>query len=346
MLAVAPLSPFLRTYASNEAQISARRRWGTTLFTWDVRGGIVGYMVNREMMLAGVAANQYGVFTMSQALRCGIGRRTIEKRAQRGRYLRLEPAVFAAAASPASWERSVVASVLSVGGLAGASHATAAFLWGLISRRPGRIDVVTTRWDRVRRAAMVHESLDLVAADLSELDGIPVTTPARTVVDLGATSPGAVPAALDAGLRKNLFSLDEVDRFVARVAKRGRRGVGVIRPLIEIRLEWQGLTESDLEDLFRRIVAGSSLPMPEPQYTLRDEHGRFVCRADFAYVDKRALIELDSEKHHMDPTTFGRDREKQNLAMGLGWSVYRFTWRQLVDTPDQLLSVLADICAK
>lgn len=193
---------------------------------------------------------------------------------------------------------------------------------------------------------MVHESLDLVTEDLSELDGIPVTTPARTVVDLGATSPGAVPVALDAGLRKNLFSLDEVDRFVARVAKRGRRGVGVIRPLIEVRLEWQGLTESDLEDLFRRIVAGSSLPMPEPQYTLRDEHGRFICRADFAYVDKRALIELDSEKHHMDPTTFGRDREKQNLAMGLGWRVYRFTWRQLVDTPDQVLSILADICAK
>jgi hypothetical protein len=138
----------------------------------------------------------------------------------------------------------------------------------------------------------------------------------------------------------------ELSAFVERVAKRGRRGVGVIRPLLEVRLEWAGLTDSDLEDLFRRIVAESGLPMPEPQYTLRDEHGNFVCRADFAYVDRRALIELDSEKHHMNPATFRRDREKQNRATSLGWRVYRFTWRQLVDTPDEVITVLAENAAR
>ena len=207
--------------------------------------------------------------------------------------------------------------------------------------------MVTMRHERaIRRSFTVHESLDLSGGDIVRIDGLPTTSPARTVVDLGAVSPAwAVEACLDSGLRQRLFTLDEVCRFVNRVAKRGRRGVGVIRPLLEARLEWQGLTESDLEDLFRRVVASSRVLMPRPQYTLHDELDRFICRADFAYVEEKALIELDSEKYHMDPATFARDRDKQNRAMALGWRVYRFTWRQLVESPDEVLTVLAQITA-
>jgi len=302
---------------------------------------------HRDHVLAQTAASQYGVFTLTQALAAGLSERAVEMRVRRGAYERLEPAVYAVGGSQDSWFQSVMVAVLSGCEATAASHQTAALLWGMTDRRPKRIEVVTTRHLRAKRTSFqVHESLDLLPTDIVELDGLPVTTAVRTVVDLAAVAPRwLVEACLDTGLRRSLFELADVIVFVNRVAKRGRRGVGVVRPLLEQRLTWKGLTDSDLEDLFRRIVAEGSLPMPEAQYTVHDELGGFVCRADFAYPNKKALIELDSEKHHMDASTFRRDREKQNRAMNLGWRVYRFTWRQLVDTPDDVLAVLAEIAA-
>ncbi len=113
-----------------------------------------------------------------------------------------------------------------------------------------------------------------------------------------------------------------------------------IRPLVEERVGWGSVTESALEDLFRRLVARSALPRPVEQFELVDK-GRFVCRADFAYPHKRVLIELDSETFHMDRLAFQRDRAKQNRAHALAWVVYRFTWRQLQDDPASVLAVLA-----
>jgi hypothetical protein len=307
---------------------------------------MVGRVITRDHTLSRIAADQHGAFTIDQAMSCGFARRTIERRAQRGQYTWLEHKVLAGAASSPTWEQSVVASVLSVGGVAAASHATSAYLWGLTTRRPDRIDVVTTRWDRVRRSAMVHESLDLEVGDLTTLDGVTVTNPARTVVDLGATERWNVPSALDTGLRKELFSLDEVERFVARVGKRGRRGVGVIRPLIKERRAWVGITESALEDRFRRIIARSSLPLPVSQFVVEDDAGRFVCRSDFAYPSHKVLVELDGVAYHTDPETFQRDRTKQNRALLLGWRTLRFTWSDLTSDPDGVASVLADMCGK
>ncbi|GMQ84924.1 MAG: DUF559 domain-containing protein [Acidimicrobiia bacterium] len=304
-------------------------------------------MDHRDRLFSKLASSQYGVLTLEQAMACGVSERTIESRVRRGALVRLHPGVYAVGGTPASWHRSVMAAVLSVNEGTAASHRTAAYLWGLTSKKPTRVEVVTTRHDRAHRVSfIVHESLDLLAHDIVAIDGIPVTTAARTVVDLGAVAhPRHVEDCLDVGLRKRLFTLDEVRHLFNRVARRGRRGVGVIRPMLEERTEWDGLTESGLEDLFVSIVRRSHLPLPRSQFTVRDTQGRFVCRVDFAYEAKRALIELDSEKHHMDPVTFLRDREKQNKAASLGWSVYRFTWRQLVDNPEQVLSVLAQITA-
>jgi hypothetical protein len=238
-----------------------------------------------------------------------------------------------------------MAAVLSVGEPAAASHRTAAELWGMTSRRGGSIEVVTRRWDRVRRPPFaVHESGDLVETDIVLVDGIPVTTAARTVVDLGANAPKwLVASCLDTALRKRLLTVGQVYRFMGRVAKRGRRGVGVIRPMIEEREGWDGVTESELEDLFRRVLGGAALRMPEPRYELRDGDGGFVCRADFAYPDRRVLIELDSEGFHMDRETFRTDRIKQNRALSLGWQTYRFTWHDLTERRAAVVRILADI---
>jgi hypothetical protein len=255
----------------------------------------------------------------------------------------LHRGVYAIAGVGRSWHRDVIGLVLSTPKLSAASHKTAAYLWGMTSLRPDSIEVVTVRHLRTKRDnPTIHESVDLVPQDVVAVDAIPTTTARRTIVDLGATaSPRYVERCLDAGLREGLFTVDDVRRMITRVARSGRNGIGTIRPLVEDRIEWNTVTESALEDLFRTLVARSGIPMPVGQFELVDPHGGFVCRADFAYPERRVLIELDSERFHMDRETFQLDRAKQNRAHALGWTVYRFTWRQLQDDPGAVLRVLA-----
>ncbi len=287
------------------------------------------------------AEGQHGLFTRSAAKALGISNTAVTERASAGRYRRILPGVYALSGSPESLRQRIAAAVLSLPALAAVSHQTAAEMWGLTDRRIRTIEVVTPRWDRVHRDdIVVHESLDLIADDVIELDGIPVTSPVRTVVDLGASNRWIVELALEQGIRRDLFDLTEVESFVARVARRGRRGVGVIRPLLEQRRRWDSATDSPLEDRFRKLIGDAGLPAPKCQHTVRDQKGRFICRADFAYLDARLLIELDSEAHHLDRLTFRRDRSKQNQATVLGWTFLRYTWWDLEEDP---LRVVAEV---
>ena len=185
-----------------------------------------------------------------------------------------------------------MAGALSVNAGAAVSHQTAAYLWDMTGRRGSGVEVVTTRWDRVHRTTViVHESRDLVNADVTTLDGIPITIPARTVVDLGASAPRwLAETCLDNGLRNELFTIGEVASFVRRVTRPGRRGVGTIRPLLEARMDQTSVTESELEDLFRRIATKNGLPEPIAQYVVRDIDGTLressplwrICAPDMA----------------------------------------------------------------
>lgn len=306
-----------------------------------------GSMDNREALLNSLAREQRGIFTMAQGLACGFPRSTITGRAARGLYEPIHPGVYGLAGSENSWHRRVLAAVLSAAAPAAASHRTAAYLWGMMSLTPDAIEVVTRRHRRCDRPTFtIHESKDLMGSDVVEIDGIPVTSAVRTVVDLGASAPPwLVEKCLDSGLRKQLFTAWQVRCFIARVARPGRIGVGTIRPLVEQRILWDSITDSDLEDLLRSVVSRTPYPMPEPQFKLFRPTGEFVGRYDFAYPTRMALIETDGMRWHMDPESFERDREKQNEAHALGWTVYRFTWRQLVDDPVSVLRIIAAIWA-
>lgn len=289
--------------------------------------------------LAHLAAGQHGVFTYAEAVSLGMSDRTLSCRVAAGRYVRLLPGVYAIAGSTDTLRRRLVTAVKSLPQLGAVSHRVAAELWGLTNRGISRIEVVTTRWDRSHRHDfIVHESLDLAPADIAMIDGIPVTSAVRTIVDLGAVSRWAVEEALEQGIRLRLYTLTEVEAFVKRVGRRGRRGVGVIRPLIEARRRWDTPTDSALEDRFRKLLASAGLPDPLPQHSVRDPHGRFICRSDFAYPAANVLIELDGEAYHMDRLTFRRDRAKQNAAALLGWSILRYTWWDVVQAPERVVT--------
>lgn len=309
-------------------------------------GGIVwqsdAMWTGADAQAARVAERQHGVVHVETLRSAGLTGSMIERRLSRGQLRRCAPAVYVFGGAPTTADQSLVIQALSTDSEAAISHDSAAYAWGMINRRPRITHVVVRRWQREHRSdCLVHESLDLVESDRAWLRGVPVTIAQRTVVDLGATSPWLVERALSTGLRMELFSVGDVDALVRRVAKRGRRGVGVIRPLLDMHRVLSGKTESILEDRFIRILFDGGLQLPETQFHVFDKGGRFVCRADFAYPEYRLLIELDGRSYHSDSGAFQRDRDKQNRTQELGWRTLRFTWDDVHRNPEHAKATVA-----
>ncbi len=293
-----------------------------------------------------VAEQQHGVIHAESLRSAGLSTSMIERRVARGQLRRCAPAVYAFGGSPATLDQDLVVQALSIGPHAAISHDSAAYLWGMINQRPRDTHVVVRRWQREHRHdCAVHESLDLCASDQMWLGGVPVTSAPRTVVDLGATSPWLVERALSTGIRMELFTIADIDSFVTRVAKRGRRGVGVIRPLLDMYRGVSGRTESLLEDRFLRNLFDRGIELPAIQYEVVGDDGRIVCRADFAYVERRLLIEVDGRSYHSDSQAFQRDRDKQNRTQALGWRTLRFTWNDVTVESDRTAATVSSVLA-
>lgn len=293
-----------------------------------------------------LAAEQLGLISTADLLRCGITRSGITRRIDQGLLRRVRPGVYRFAGTPSFPRQRLAEEALSVDATAAVSHDSAAFLWGLTSTEPAHVHVVVRRWSRRHRtSAVVHESLDFVQEDRVIDGGVPLTSAVRTVVDLGATSRWLVESALSRGIRHGLFTAGDVQRFVDRVARRGRRGVGVIRPYLEYHLASEGRTESVLEDRFLRLLHERQVRLPITQFDVIDDGGRWVCRADFAYPVHRLIVELDGREYHSDTESFQLDRDKQNRTQALGWTTLRFTWHDVTRRPDYTIATVRQALA-
>jgi hypothetical protein len=296
-----------------------------------------------EAAVALVAERQHGLITVQQAKSSGLLRGGVRHRVLAGRWRHVGPGLYAIAGSPPSWEQAVLAAVLACRPWGAASHLTAAHLWGLVDRRPDTIEVIVPRDRRRRRGIIVHQSNDLLAGHVTNHRHIPVTLPVRTFVDMGCVGGRRVTEdVLDESLRRGLFTLDDAGELIARLGRRGRNGVGVAREIVAGRLGLDAVGDSWLENRFLRIVRAAGLPEPTAQFEVVHA-GRFVCRVDFAWPDAEPLttVELDSERHHLDRTTFRRDRQKDRGLRRLGITALRFTAWDLRFNPEGVGAELA-----
>jgi very-short-patch-repair endonuclease/predicted transcriptional regulator of viral defense system len=287
-----------------------------------------------EPSLATVARRQMALLTLGQALESGYSLRQVQQRCEAGSWERIHAGVYRVAGAPDSWEQRVLAACLGAGEGAVASHRSAARLWGIgdAGRPQVELSVRADRYHRLR-GVTVHRSSDLEAGDATERLRIPVTTPARTLVDLGAVQGvRSVERALDAALSRRLVTLASLHAALYSVARRGRRGAGILRALLEARSPAAGLAESVLEARMLRICGEQRLPEPACQYHVRTGE-RLVARVDFAYPRERLALEVDGYESHASLDAFRHDRRRQNELVGLGWTVLRFTWDDVVHDP-------------
>jgi len=273
----------------------------------------------RERALARRAEEQHGVFTMQQVREHGLPGDWRRNRLADGRIVLVRDLAYRFAGTPLDWRGELLAAVWAGGPRGRASHRSAAALLGLTGGRTDLVEVTCPRWKRARHEDLViHETKAFHPVDTATVDGVPCTTCARTLLDLGAVlSSNQVEYALDHALRKRLVTVVELERVLRRVGRRGRDGVGVLRAILEAHTPGKA-AESPPERRMVRMLMACGLPRPVLQHEIR-HRGAFVARVDAAYPQWRIAVEYDSYEYHDGDLAITRDNDRRNLLRRVGW---------------------------
>jgi predicted transcriptional regulator of viral defense system len=169
-----------------------------------------------------MASRQHGVVSRAQLTSAGLTRQGIERRCERGRLVRLHQGVYAVGHTALTHKSRLVAAVYACGPKAVASHHAAGALWGLL-RGPQTIEVTAPRSRAKHDGILVHRSRRLEEEDRTVIDGIPVTSLARTIIDLADALPeNRLADAVHEAEVKRIFDLAAIEGALERVP--GRRG--------------------------------------------------------------------------------------------------------------------------
>jgi predicted transcriptional regulator of viral defense system len=271
-----------------------------------------------------IAARQHGVVTRRQLLAAGVGAGAIKERQRSGMLVSIHRGVYAIGGSRLPVMAQLMAAVLVIDGEAALSHRSAAYLHGLLSPPGGAIDVSTTRRSRSRPGVRVHHVRSMEAP--VAIEGIPCATLPRTLLDLAATCrPRVVERALDQAEVLQVFDGRAIDE-----ALRARRpGSRALRAILDRHTPGTTVTRSELEERFLAICREVELPPAELNAPVaRGDDGRTVI-VDALWRPERLIVELDGRSFHVSDKAFEDDRARDVDLHVEGWTVLRFTWRQL-----------------
>src|SRR4051794_11942212 len=286
-----------------------------------------------DEVIAEIAAAQQGVVGRAQLLAAGVGRRAIDGRVTRGLLHPLHRGVFAVGHRRVSRNGWWMAATLAGGDGAVLSHRSAAGLWRM-RNTARRAEVTVARHRGTRPGVQYHEAV-LKSDEIAVVDGIPVTTPARTLLDLATVlTEQHLKAAFQEAEARRLTSPTSLDALLERYP--GRRGTAALRRILEHHREiGRPIPTSLLERRFLALLDTHGLP--RPSITRRSRKGEI----DATWPDHRLIVECDGFATHGTRHAFEADRAKDRHLVVAGWRVIRLTWRQLTDDADTIARQLA-----
>jgi hypothetical protein len=292
--------------------------------------------------LAALAGRQYGVVSIRQLETVlGYSRATVQREVEAGRLHLVDHGVYAVGHTELSLQGQCVAAVLAVGPGSLLSYWSAAWLWGLLdtSPRPFHVTGPGPRRLRDRPPVRVHRARNLVAADRALRERIPVTSLARTLLDLAEVlKPKRLSKALERAERMEEFDGREVRAVCLRSrAHRGSKpllaALGAHRPTLRV-------LRSDVERDFLALLEASNLPLPASNYFVAGHE------LDAYWPDLRFGVEIDTFATHGGRLAFEADRERDAALLEQGITTIRVTDLQLQNQPDELLRRLALLLAR
>ena len=246
-----------------------------------------------------------------------------------GRLVRLHRGVYAvghAQLTPLGWRW---AAVLACGGpgRAALSHRSAAAVWDLLPS-PAKFDVSTLASARSTAKIRVHRGLTL--HDVTEIDGLPLTTVARTIVDLTAIqTPHQTERTVHRAQHLRLLDMHSLDEQLARAQGRPTRWLRAA--LATLQTDEPQITRSELEERFLSLILNAQLPRPEVNVQIGPYEVDFFWRAE------RVIVETDGRATHLTPQAFENDRRRDAVLSMMGFTTLRFTWRQVLYEPALVL---------
>jgi hypothetical protein len=243
--------------------------------------------------------------------------------------------VYRAASTPESWHQKLVAGCLWAGQGALVSHLAAARLHRLeglpAARRRDPIELTVPFGRHLRaRGFVIHQSRKLERADTAAIDGIPVTSVARTLVDVSSRLDDKhLCVALDSGLVRHPFvDVHMLRRALRRLKTQGRRIARSYGRLLDQRAPNAIHLDSALERRFSAARRSAGLPKPAEHYDVV-AGGRRLAEVDFAYPRVRLAIQLDGADVHRRPSVWEHDADQRSDLAAAGWRVVTVTWAQL-----------------
>jgi very-short-patch-repair endonuclease len=284
--------------------------------------------------VAAFAVRRHGVITRSELNALGLNDRAIGRRVRAGRLHRVYRGVYAEGHPRLAQHGRFLAAVVACGDRAVLSHRSAAVLWGVLAEGGPRIDVtVPTSGGRSRRGAVIVHRSPLRAHEVTRKDGIPVTTPARTVLDLAAVvSRRELERAMDEVAYRRL-DLGGVE------PRRGRRGGAAISRVLAEHRAGATPTRSALEERVLALCRRAGLPAPEVNAKVEG------FTVDFTWRAQQLILETDGWQAHGTRAAFERDRRRDADLTIAGWRVLRVTWARVTREPHAVAGQLSSLLA-
>lgn len=292
----------------------------------------------RNAAIWALVRRQHGAIARRQLMELGLGPRRIERRIASGRLHPLWRGVYAVGRPLLGRRGRWMAAVLACGPDAVLSHSSAAALWGIGPEQGDMIEVSVPATRRSRlRGIRAHRRTEAVLGDVAVHDGIPLTSPVRTLIDQATR---LRPMQLERAVNE----ADKLDRVRADVLHaslddyRSQPGVAPLRKLLDP-LTFR-LSDSELEQLMRPLARTVGLPIPETKTWVNGYE------VDFFWPKLGIVVETDGLKYHRTASQQKRGLERDQAHLAASMWPLRFSHWQVKHEPAHVRRILRSAVAR
>lgn len=287
------------------------------------------------------AASATGGFVTTAELRdLGVPQSTVTRWCQSGHLVRTKRGVFRTLDAVYGFEELLHLAAKTMSTQQALGHATALSLWSLPGGSRGRVHLAGPKgWRILAPGVQMHESRDLRPGDITQRSGLTVTTALRSVLDTSyRSSYSTIGQQLTEAVGRELFSYRDIAQRVAELSRPGKPGLPKIRQILKARMPGAPVLSS-YERSAKAIFKRAGYPPPIAQFEINVDQRRYF--VDFAWPNRKLVVECDSMLAHSTPEQLQSDLDRQNALVNIGWLVLRFTYWDVIENPHKVTQRLA-----
>lgn len=287
-------------------------------------------------MVGEIADRQHGVVGRVQLVAAGLSQTAIDRSIAAGRLRPMFRGVYSVGHAVVSTEGWCQAALLACGDDSVLGHRTAAHLWSFRHGDLVPLSVIVPRNGGRKQHAIAARRMCLPRSDWMVLDGLRVTTPARTIADMaGELSLREMRRLVERAQDLKRFDPNRIEAVLERNPR--RRGCRPLLHLIALLQPDADGTRSHLERLFLALIRRAGLPKPEVNVEIE---GR---QRDFVWRKQRLAVEVDGYAYHSSREAMRRDRRRDRRLTAALWRPTRFTYEEVAFEPAATAAELASL---